>query len=218
MHAIDQIFNAEDFSDQDLQDARFENCSFYHCRFNHSDLTDAQFIRCKFIVPGEDEGCDFSYTTLTSASFKHCNLSMALFKGARCYGLELRDSNLQGSDFSRASFANYITAKSYFCSAYITACNLAYADLGGLLLEECELFDNRWRGANLTASSLKGSDLSGGEFSAEQWGTFELQGANITRIELDGLDPRVVSLEGVMINQWQQEQLLAPLGLIVTPD
>ncbi|ABV89003.1 Qnr family pentapeptide repeat protein [Shewanella pealeana] len=218
MHAVDQIFNDEDFSDQDLQDARFERCSFYHCRFNHADLTDAEFIQCKFIVPGEDEGCDFSYATLTSASFKHCNLSMALFKGARCYGLEMRECNLQGSDFSRASFANYITPKSYFCSAYITACNLAYADLSELLLEECELFDNRWRGANLTGASMKGSDLSGGEFSPEQWGSFELKGANLTRIELDGLDPRVVELDGVMINQWQQEQLLAPLGLIVTPD
>ncbi|MGS0825217.1 Qnr family pentapeptide repeat protein [Shewanella sp. 0m-8] len=218
MHAVDQIFNDEDFSDQDLQDARFERCSFYQCRFNHSDLTDAQFIHCKFIVPGEDKGCDFSYATLTNASFKHCNLSMAIFKGARCYGLEMRESNLQGSDFSRASFANYITSKSYFCSAYITNCNLAYADFGGMLLEECELFDNRWRGANLTGASMKGSDLSGGEFSPEQWGSFELQGANITRVELDGLDLRVVSLEGVMINQWQQEQLLAPLGLIVTPD
>ncbi|MGS0680344.1 Qnr family pentapeptide repeat protein [Shewanella sp. 125m-7] len=218
MHAVDQIFNDEDFTDQDLQDAHFERCSFYHCRFNHADLTDAQFIHCKFIVPGDDNGCDFSYATLTSASFKHCNLSMALFKGARCYGLEMRECNLQGSDFSRASFANYISSKSYFCSAYITACNLAYADLSGMLLEECELFDNRWRGANLTGASMKGSDLSGGEFSPEQWGSFELRGANITRIELDGLDPRVVSLEGVMINQWQQEQLLAPLGLIVTPD
>ena len=215
MHAIDQIFNHEDFSDQDLQDARFENCSFYQCRFNHSDLTDAEFINCKFMASGDDIGCDFSYATLTSASFKRCNLSMALFKGARCYSLEVRETNLQGSDFSRASFANYITPKSYFCCAYITACNLAYAELGDLLLEECELFDNRWRGANLTGASMKGSDLSGGEFSQDQWGSFALQGANLTRIELEGLDPRVVDLKGVMINQWQQEQLLAPLGIVV---
>lgn len=218
MQASKQIFSHEDFSDQDLQDAQFEHCEFHHCRFNHADLTDARFSHCKFVVQGEEDGCDFSYATLTSASFKHCNLSMALFKGARCYGIEMRECNLQGSDFSRASFANYITAKSYFCSAYITACNLAYADLNSALLEECELFDNRWRGANLIGASMKGADLSGGEFSAEQWGSFELSGCNLTRVELEGLDPRNVSLDGVMINQWQQEQLLAPLGLIITAD
>jgi fluoroquinolone resistance protein len=53
---------------------------------------------------------------------------------------------------------------------------------------------------------MKGSDLSGGEFSPEYWGSFELIGCNLTRIELDGLDPRNVGLEGVIINQWQQEQ------------
>ena len=218
MQASKQIFNGEDFSDQDLQDAHFDHCEFYQCRFNHADLTDATFSHCKFISAGDDVGCDFSYATLTSASFKHCNLSMALFKGARCYAIEFRECNLQGGDFSRASFANYITPKSYFCSAYITACNLAYVDLNSALLEECELFDNRWNGANLTGASMKGADLSGGQFSAEQWGSFELRGANLTRVELEGLDPRIVSLEGVIINQWQQEQLLAPLGLIITAD
>ncbi|WOT04738.1 Qnr family pentapeptide repeat protein [Shewanella youngdeokensis] len=218
MQVLKKVFIDEDFTQQDLQGAKFEHCEFQRCRFNHCDLTDAIFLHCKFIVIGEDEGCDFSFATLNSASFKHCNLSMSLFNGARCFGIEMRECNLQGCDFGRTSFANYITAKSYFCSAYITACNLVYADLHGVLLEECELFDNRWRGANLSGASLNGSDLSGGEFSAEQWGTFTLTGSNLTRCELDGLDPRRVSLQGVFINQWQQEQLLAPLGLIVTPD
>ena len=214
----DEYYVDHDFSGEDLQDHQFKNCHFYRCQFTHSDLTDCQFDHCQFVESGNLIGCDFSYATLTNASFKQCNLSMSLFKGSRCFGAEFRDSNLQGADFHRVSFANYITQKSYFCSAYITGCNLAYSNFDGVLLEECELFDNRWRGANLNGASMKGADLSGGEFSADQWGSFELRGANLTRIELDGLDPRLVPLEGVMINQWQQEQLLAPFGLIISAD
>ncbi|WP_195743006.1 Qnr family pentapeptide repeat protein [Shewanella woodyi] len=196
----------------------FEHCEFYRCDFSRADLSDSSFIHCRFIERGDNQGCQFNYATLTSASFKLCDLSMASFTGARCFGIELRECNLQGADFGRASFANHITHKTFFCSAYITGCNLAYANLESALLEKCELMENRWRGANLLGASMKGSDLSGGEFSQSQWGTFELEACNLCRVELEGLDPRNVKLEGVMINQWQLEQLLAPLGIIVTPD
>ncbi|GIU38631.1 pentapeptide repeat protein [Shewanella colwelliana] len=215
---VKQYYVDHDFSGEDLQAHHFQDCQFYRCQFNHADLSDCQFERCQFIESGDLIGCSFSYATLINASFKQCNLSMATFTGSRCFGAEFRDCNLQGSDFHRASFTNYITQKSYFCSGFITGCNLAYSNFDGVLLEACELFDNRWRGANLTAASMKGADLSGGEFSPEQWGSFELRGANLTRVELDGLDPRIVALEGVMINQWQQEQLLAPFGLIISAD
>ncbi len=207
-----------DFSGEDLQDHHFIKCHFYRCNFSHCDLTDSRFEACSFLEAGDLIGCDFSYGTLTSCQFSQCNLSLSLFKGSRCFGTEFRGSNLKGADFYRASFSNYITQKSYFCSAIITESNLAYANLDGLLLEECELTDNRWIGANLNGASMLGADLSGGEFSPDQWGSFDLRGANLTRIDLNGLDPRNVSLEGVMINSWQQSQLLEPLGIIVQPD
>ncbi|WP_076411978.1 Qnr family pentapeptide repeat protein [Shewanella sp. UCD-KL12] len=214
----DKSYYETSFSGEDLQEVIFERCEFTRCDFGRADLTDASFINCRFIESGESEGCNFSYATLISASFKHCNLSMAIFTGSRCFGIELRECNLQGADFSRASFANHITHKTFFCSAYITESNLSYVNLESAKLEKCELMDNRWRGANLLGASMKGSDLSGGEFSQSQWGSFELEGCNLCRVELEGLDPRNVKLEGVMISQWQQEQLLAPLGIIVAPD
>ncbi|MCG9695546.1 Qnr family pentapeptide repeat protein [Shewanella sp. Isolate11] len=207
-----------DFSGEDLQDHHFINCHFYRCNFNHSDLSDSQFEACQFLESGDLIGCDFSYATLTSCQFNQCNLSLSQFKGSHCFGAEFNASNLKGADFHRASFTNYITQKSYFCSGKITESNLAYANLDGVLLEECELTDNRWLGANLNGASMRGADLSGGEFSPEQWGCFDLRGANLTRVELHGLDPRTVSLDGVIISGWQQSQLLAPLGLIIQAD
>ncbi len=63
----------------------------------------------------------------------------------------------------------------YFCSAFISGCNLSYANMERVCLEKCELFENRWIGTNLAGASLKESDLSRGVFSEDVWGQFSLQ-------------------------------------------
>lgn len=218
MMITEQTFVDEDFSQQDLQQAEFNRCQFYRCNFRGCDLTDARFMHCQFIEQGDMEGCRFDYAILKDSSFKDCDLSLARFTGAQCFGIELRNCNLKGADFDRASFANVITRRTYFCSAYITGCNLSYANLEDQRLEKCELFENRWNGANMVGASLQGSDLSRGEFSPEIWGQFALEGCNLEHVDLTGLDPRRVNLQGVSICVWQQEQLLAPFGLIINVD
>ncbi len=64
-------------------------------------------------------------------------------------------------------------------------------------------------------ASFKGADLSRGEFSPEQWGSFNIEESDLTHVDLEGLDIRRVSLYGVKICDWQQEQLLSPFYLIV---
>ncbi|MFT5880771.1 MAG: fluoroquinolone resistance protein [Moritella sp.] len=215
MHITDKTFCAEDFSQQDLQAAVFKGCHFYCCNFRSADLTDAEFVDCQFIERGNVTGCDFGYAELKDCSFKNCDLSMTQFNGAQCFGIEFRSCNLKGADFARASFANYVTQKSYFCSAYITQCNLSYANLEDQRIEKCDLYENRWLGANLLGASLQGSDLSRGEFAEDIWGQFALEDCNLSHVDLTGLDPRRVNLKGVTICEWQQEQLLAPFGLII---
>jgi fluoroquinolone resistance protein len=217
MHITNKTFTEHDFSEQDLQDAHFENCQFYRCNFNRANLSDAAFIECQFIERGDVDGCQFEYTKLKDASFKHCDLSMAQFRGAQCFGIELRDSQLKGADFVLASFANYITHNTFFCSAYISRCNLSYANFENQRLEKCELFENKWNGANLLGATFKGSDLSRGEFSPEAWGQFDMTECNLCHVDLTGLDIRRVSVAKVTICDWQQEQLLEPLGVVVLP-
>lgn len=215
MHVAKKQFDGEVFSHQDLSEATFEQCQFYHCDFSRANLTDACFIDCSFIEAGETDGCNFAYTKLKDASFKGCNLAMANFRNAQCFGIELHQCNLKGVDFHYASFANYITHNSFFCSAFISGCDLSYANLESVMLEKCELFENRWRGANLIGVSFKGSDLSRGEFSSEQWQQAIFNEANLCHVDLDNVDVRRVSLEGVQICDWQQEQLLGNLGIVV---
>jgi fluoroquinolone resistance protein len=142
-------------------------------------------------------------------------LAMCQFTGADCFGIELRKCDLKGANFQRANFANHISHKAYFCSAFITGCNLIYANFERALLEKCELFENRWNGANLFGASFLGSDLSSGEFSSEQWGTFNMEQCDLTHVDLEGLNLRRVSMTGVKICDWQQAQLLEPFGLVV---
>ena len=132
------------------------------------------------------------------------------------FGAEFRDCDLKGADFRQASFANFITTKSYFCSVFITGCNLSYADFEGQLFEKCELTENIWRGANLSGVSMDGADLSRGDFSSDSWGTFSLKNCDLRHVDLHGLDIRRMDLNGVKICDWQQESLLSPLGLVVS--
>ena len=213
-----KTFHEHDFSKQNLQEQMFENCEFYHCDFSHADLKDAKFINCKFIESGDTVGCQFKYADLRDSSFKSCKLGMANFMGANAFGAEFRECDLQGASFVKTSFVNQISRQSYFCSVYITGCNLAYTDFEKQCIEKCDLFENRWTGANLQNASFKGSDLSRGTFSPESWQQFNMEYCDLTNCELDGLDIRRVSLNGVKICDWQQEQLFELLGVIVLPN
>ncbi|MGF1698996.1 Qnr family pentapeptide repeat protein [Photobacterium makurazakiensis] len=207
-----------DYSNQDLSEAYFNRCKFYRCNFSRTNLRDAQFVDCIFIERGAIEGCYFGYSDLRDASFKNCQLAMSNFSGAKCFGVEFRNCDLKGANFQQAIFSNQVSNRMYFCSAYITGCNLSYANFERLCIEKCDLFENKWIGTNLQGASLKGSDLSRGEFSADCWGQFRMQDCNLSNAELTGLDPRKVDISGVKICAWQQEQLLEQLGVIVCPD
>ncbi|WP_094751475.1 Qnr family pentapeptide repeat protein [Psychromonas sp. CD1] len=213
-----ETFKNVSFIDQDLEAKRYEYCHFYGCDFSHANLRDTQFIHCKFLESGSDHGCKFEYSDLRDASFKDCQISMANFYGANCFAIEFRNCDLKGANFLKTSFVNHISQNAYFCSAYITGCNLSYANFTHQCMEKCDLFENRWIGANLQGASFKGSNLSRSEFAADSWGLFNLQDCDIRYSDLYSLDLRRVNLSGVKICAWQQEQLLSPLGLIIYPD
>ncbi|GAL20528.1 Qnr protein [Vibrio maritimus] len=160
----DKIFERHDFSHHDLSGEIFENCQFYQCDFSRADLSEARFERCKFIEPLDLEGCHFQYTNMKDASFKQCQMAMCNFEGADCFGIEFRECDLKGANFARARFANQVSHTMYFCSAYITGCNLSYTNFERIIVEKCDLFENRWIGANLQGASFRESDLSRGVF------------------------------------------------------
>ncbi len=218
MATLNKIFVKHDFSKEDLSEMHYEQCDFYECNFNRADLTDAKFNGCRFIEQAGIKGCQFDYANLRDASFKNCQIPLSSFVGANCMGVEFRSCDLKGADFAKALFENQISRQAYFCVAYITSCNLSYANFAGVRLEKCDLFENKWIGANLQGASLKGSDLSRSEFSEDVWEQFQMQDCDLTHTELNGLNVRRVKIDGVKICRWQQEQLLENLGLHLQAD
>ena len=218
MSTINKKYIEQDFLHHDFTAMHFEKCDFYKCNFSKSNLSDATFVDCNFIEPNDIEGCQFDYACMRDTSFKRCRMSMSSFIVANCLGIEFKSCDLKGTNFAKASFENQISRQVYFCSAFITGCNLSYANFSRVRLEKCDLFENRWSGANLQGASLTGSDLSRSEFSKDAWEQFQMQNCNLAHTELDGLNIKRVKLDGVKICSWQQEQLLDSLGIIVLPD
>ncbi|HCN6743843.1 TPA: Qnr family pentapeptide repeat protein, partial [Escherichia coli] len=148
---------------------KVENSTFFNCDFSGADLSGTEFIGCQFYDRESQKGCNFSRANLKDAIFKSCDLSMADFRNINALGIEIRHCRAQGSDFRGASFMNMITTRTWFCSAYITNTNLSYANFSKVVLEKCELWENRWMGTQVLGATFSGSDLSGGEFSSFDW-------------------------------------------------
>ena len=212
-----KCFERKRFEQQEVEGQSFSECRFVGCNFSWLDLAECRFVDCSFYERERELGCQLQGCDLREASFLRWDLTLADFSRSQCLGLEMRDCQAMGINFAHASFANQITVKSYFCEAHLTGNNFSYANFDGCLLERCELGGNRWQGASLLGASLAGSDLSGSEFGQIDWTSFNLQGCDLRQCDLPGLDLRRVNLDGVQINEEQQQGLLEQIGLVVFP-
>lgn len=140
---------------------------------------------------------------------------MADFRHSNALGIEIRECRAQGADFRGASFMNMITTRTWFCCAYITKSNLSYANFSKVVLEKCELWENRWKGAQILGATFSGSDLSGGEFSSFDWRAANFTHCDLTNSELGDLDVRGIDLQGVKLDSYQVSQLMERLGIVV---
>lgn len=211
----DSVFNDERISSQRFTGKTLQKCVFNRCKFDGADLTETQFIDCFFYDDLQQIGCSFQNAILKDASFKHCDLTMADFQNIQGLGCEIRECKASGANFSGANFMNMITARTWFCSAYLTKNNFSYANFHNVILEKCELWENRWSGANVLGANFHGSDLSGGEFTEFDWASANFTHCDLTNSDLGELNIRKIDLDGVKIDSWQQSHLLENLGIIV---
>lgn len=190
---------------------------FHECDFSGADLTATEFVNCSFYDAESRTGCRFNGATLKEASFRGCDISMCHFNFIKALGLEISECRAQGADFSNASFMNQITTRTWFCSAFIKKSNLRYANFSRVTLEKCELWENRWDGANLSGASFAGSDLSAGQFEGIDWSSANFTDCDLTGSELGDLDLRVVNLRGARLDVQQVALLMQRIGITVVP-
>lgn len=208
-------FIAEKITREQFTGLKMKNLIFQNCDFSGADLTDSEFIDCKFYDKDNQLGCKFDHAVLKNASFKNCDLSMASFRNILGLGIEIRSCLVQGADFRGANFRNIITARSWFCSAYITKSNLSYANLSGVVLEKCELWENRWNGTIISGSEFSGSDLSGGEFSSFDWTSANFTGCDLTNSQLGNIDIKRMNLQGIKLDDHQAMDIMESLGVTI---
>lgn len=210
-----KLYEGEIFAHNQFTGDKVMDMKFYACDFSAADLTDTQFINCHFWHPDKQIGCDFTGAVLKEASFVNCDLTMNTFIKANLFGIEIRDSRAMGCSFSHAIFMNKISPRLWLCSAFITKSNLSYADFSGVILEECELWENCWNGAITTGANFSGSDLSGGDFTNFNWRSADVTNCDLRRSILGELDIRRTNLEGVRIDYEQVAALMEYLGVTV---
>ncbi len=150
---------------------------------------------------------------LKDAIFKSCDLSMADFRNSSALGIEIRHCRAQGADFRGASFMNMITTH-WFCSAYITNTNLSYANFSKVVLEKCELWENRWIGAGT------GRDVQWFRSLRRRVFDFRLASSKLHTLRSDqfglgDLDIRGVDLQGVKLDNYRASLLMERLGIAV---
>lgn len=136
------VYAEQKFTPDQYTGKKISGVKFYACDFTETDLTETQFVNCHFWHPDKQVGCDFSGATLKEACFVNCDLTMSIFKNADLFGIEIRECRAMGCNFRQARFMKKISPRLWLCSAYITKCNLSYADFSGVILEECELWEN----------------------------------------------------------------------------
>ncbi|PHM37663.1 Qnr family pentapeptide repeat protein [Xenorhabdus innexi] len=192
-----------------------KNTHFFNCDFSHADLTDTQFIDCVFYEPKNQLSCHFKHAILKDTSFKNCDLSMVDFRYSDALGIEICGCRLQGADFRGVSFMNMMSPTVSFCSAYITKSNLSYANFSDVVLEKCELWENRWHGTQILGATFSGSDLSGGEFTAFDWCAANFTHCDLTNSVLGEIDIRRVDFQGVKLEVSQVSEIMEQFGIVI---
>ncbi|CDH18981.1 Uncharacterized low-complexity protein [Xenorhabdus bovienii str. kraussei Quebec] len=96
-----------------------------------------------------------------------------------------------------------------------TKSNLSYTNFADVILEKCELWENRWHETHVLGARFSGSDLSGGEFISFDWNAADFTYCDLTNSILGELDIRKVDLKGVKLESYQVAELLERIGIVV---
>ncbi|MDP1964887.1 MAG: pentapeptide repeat-containing protein, partial [Reyranella sp.] len=133
------IIRSADFSGSEFRDCRFEPIRFASCRFAKT-----RFQGCTLFDVGKKKGCTFAFCALQAAEITKCNFSTSSFERCDLYGISAVDSGFRGAQFHQSTFTKTISRKSVLTKASFDRCNLSFADLSGLYLQNGEFLSCRF--------------------------------------------------------------------------
>lgn len=102
--------------------------------------------------------------------------------------------------------------------AVFDKCNISFADLSGLVLENCEFLSCKFSEASFIDTDLSHSTMLACDLDRVAWDRAKLGQADFRGSNLSGLDLTVVSdYAGLRISESEQSAVLKQLGIDVSP-
>ncbi|HSG90771.1 MAG TPA: pentapeptide repeat-containing protein [Pseudomonadales bacterium] len=215
LHFEDTSFLRVDFTRAELEGALFDRCRLIDCCFERARLDEARFLHTRLHDADANGGCSFRHAQLDGARFEHCELALADFSSVQAWNLVLSHCGAQGADFEQASFSRHPSRNLTLTAFTADRCNLSFAQFQRVHLAGACLAGSRLREALLDDVDLTDADLSSCDLTAIQARRLVLRGADLRDAAFTDLDPRTIDLTGARIRPWQQQALMAAMGIIV---
>jgi fluoroquinolone resistance protein len=206
-----------------IQSANFSEASFTDCRFEPSRFASCNWAKarlngCSWFDAEKKKGSTFAFCDLHAVEITKCNLATCVFERCDLYNLGAIDSSFRGARFGHSTFSKAISRKSTLSKVSFETCNISFADLSGLFLQNgvfrsCKFTETSFIDADLTGAELLGCDLD-----RVDWERARLANADLRGSSLSGLNLAVLTdYAGLKISDSEQAEILSRLGVEVHP-
>lgn len=240
--AGDRVFSGVRFAadlaldELDLTEGRFERCHFQGPTIRGADFSGAEFSDCTFepmrlasckmvktrlsgcsaFDAGKRKGCTFAFCDIHGAEVIKCNLATSTFERCDLYDFNAVDSSFRGVNFHQSTFTKTISRRSVLTKATFDSCNLSFADLSGLFLENCEFRSCKFSEASFIDTDLSHATMLACALDRAEWDRAKLRQADLRGSNLAGLNLAIVAdYAGVRISDSEQSEILKQLGVEV---
>src|SRR5262245_34616130 len=204
-----------------IRSANFSGCVFKDCRlepsrFANCKLAMARFEGCTLFDVAQKKGCTFAFCDLHGAELTKSNLATSAFERCDLHDLRAVDCSLRGAQFRYSTFAKALSRRTVITKASFTNCNLSFADLSGLSLQNCDFVSCRLSEASFIDSDLSHARMLSCALDRVEWDRAKLGHADLQGSQLSGLNLAVLAdYAGLIVSASEQTELLRQLGIAV---
>jgi fluoroquinolone resistance protein len=210
------LFQAPSVRGADFSGAAFSDCTFEPMRMASCKLVKTRLSGCSAFDAGKRKGCTFAFCDMHGAEIIKCNFATGRFERCDLYDLNAVDSSFRGVNFHQSTFTKAISRRSVLTKATFDGCNLSFADLSGLVLENCEFRSCKFSEASFIDTDLSHATMLACALDRAEWDRATLRQADLRGSSLSGLNLAVLAdYAGVKISDSEQAEILKQLGVDV---
>jgi fluoroquinolone resistance protein len=210
------LFQSMTVQAADFSEASFTDCRFEPSRFASCTWAKARLSGCSWFDADKKKGSTFAFCDLQAVEITKCNFATCIFERCDLYNLTAVDSSFRGVQFRQSTFSRAISKRSTLTKASFEGCNISFADLSGLFLQNCEFRSCKFPETSFIDSDLSGATLIGCDLDRVDWERAKLAKADLRGSSLSGLTLAVLTdYAGLKISDSEQAEILGNIGVEV---